>query len=47
MQYNPPTTEGVFSIYDQRIEMFGQKGMVLGQKGQAMLSLKQDKEKIV
>lgn len=35
----------VFSIYDQRIEMFGQKGMVLGQKGQAMLSTKQDKEK--
>ena len=34
----------VFSIYDQRIEMFGQKGMVLGQKGQAMLSTKQDKE---
>lgn len=33
-----------FSIYDQRIEMFGQKGMVLGQKGQAMLSTKQDKE---
>jgi tetratricopeptide (TPR) repeat protein len=35
----------VFSIYDQRIEMFGQKGMVLGQKGQVMLSTKQDKEK--
>ncbi|PCJ28139.1 MAG: hypothetical protein COA97_02355 [Flavobacteriales bacterium] len=35
----------VFSIYNQRIEMFGQKGLVLGQKGQAMLSTKQDKEK--
>ncbi len=35
----------VFSIYDQRIEMFGQKAMVLGQKGQAMLSTQQDKEK--
>ena len=34
----------VFSIYAQRIEMFGQKGMVLGMKGQAMLSTKQDKE---
>lgn len=34
-----------FSIYDQRIEVFGQKGMVLGMKGQAMLSTKQDKEK--
>ena len=30
----------VFSIYDQRIELFGQRGMVLGQKGQAMLSTK-------
>ena len=27
----------MFSIYDQRIEMFGQKGFVLGYKGQAML----------
>ncbi|MCO6500342.1 MAG: hypothetical protein J5I47_08205 [Vicingus serpentipes] len=27
----------MFSIYDQRIEMFGQKGYVLGYKGQAML----------
>jgi hypothetical protein len=35
----------VFQIYDRRIEMFGQKGMVLGQKGQAMLSTGQDKEK--
>jgi tetratricopeptide (TPR) repeat protein len=35
----------MFSIYDQRIEMFGQKGMVLGLKGQTMLSTKQDKEK--
>ncbi|MGB0887942.1 MAG: tetratricopeptide repeat protein [Vicingaceae bacterium] len=35
----------MLSIYDQRIEMFGQKGLVLGQKGQAMLSTKQDKEK--
>jgi len=35
----------VFSIFDQRIEMFGQKGMVLGLKGQTMLSTKQDKEK--
>ncbi|MBL4592260.1 MAG: hypothetical protein JKX68_00420 [Flavobacteriales bacterium] len=34
----------VFSIFDQRIEMFGQKGMVLGLKGQTMLSTKQDKE---
>ena len=34
----------VFAIYDQRIEMFGQRGMVLGQKGQTMLSTKQDKE---
>lgn len=31
-------------IFDQRIEMFGQKGMVLGMKGQKMLSTKQDKE---
>ncbi len=35
----------MFSIYDQRIEMFGQKGLVLGMKGQSMLSNKQDKEK--
>ncbi|MDB4534581.1 hypothetical protein N9242_06895 [Vicingaceae bacterium] len=35
----------MFSIYDQRIDMFGQKGMVLGMKGQAMLGSKQDKEK--
>lgn len=35
----------VFSIYDQRIVMFNQRGLVLGQKGQAMLSTKQDKEK--
>ena len=35
----------IFQIYDQRIEMFGQKGMVLGQKGQAMLSTSYDKEK--
>lgn len=34
----------MFSIFDQRIEMFGQKGMVLGLKGQKMLSTKQDKE---
>ena len=34
----------VFSIYDQRIEMFGQEGLVKGMKGQAMLSAKQDKE---
>lgn len=34
----------MFSIYDQRIEVFGQKGMVLGMKGQSMLSTKQDKE---
>lgn len=34
----------MFSIYDQRIEMFGQRGLVLGQKGQSMLSAKQDKE---
>ncbi len=27
----------MFSIYDKRIEMFGQKGFVLGLKGQAML----------
>jgi tetratricopeptide (TPR) repeat protein len=27
----------MFSIYDQRIEIFGQKGYVLGYKGQAML----------
>ena len=27
----------MFSIYDRRIEMFGQKGFVLGYKGQAML----------
>lgn len=27
----------MFSIYDQRIEMFGQKGFVLGYKGQSML----------
>lgn len=27
----------LFSIYDQRIEMFGQRGFVLGYKGQAML----------
>jgi tetratricopeptide (TPR) repeat protein len=33
----------MFSIYDQRIEMFGQKGKVLGMKGQAMLSSRQDK----
>jgi len=36
----------MFSIYDQRIEMFGQRGLVLGYKGQAMLAAKQDKEKI-
>ena len=34
----------MFSIYDQRIEMFGQRGFVLGYKGQAMLSNGQDKE---
>ena len=34
----------MFSVFDQRIEMFGQKGMVLGLKGQKMLSFKQDKE---
>lgn len=34
----------MLSIFDQRIEMFGQKGMVLGLKGQKMLSNKQDKE---
>jgi hypothetical protein len=34
----------MLSIYDRRIEMFGQKGLVLGQKGQAMLSSKQNKE---
>ena len=34
----------MFAIFDQRIEMFGQKGMVLGLKGQKMLSTKQDKE---
>ncbi len=34
----------MFSIFDQRIELFGQKGMVLGLKGQKMLSTKQDKE---
>lgn len=27
----------MFSIYDQRIEMFGQRGFVLGYKGQSML----------
>ena len=36
----------MLSIFDQRIEMFGQKGMVLGMKGQKMLSNKQDKELI-
>lgn len=35
----------VFSIFDQRIEMFGQRGSVLGLKGQSMLATKQDKEK--
>ena len=35
----------MFSIYDQRIAMFGQEGLVKGMKGQAMLSNKQDKEK--
>jgi len=34
----------MFTIFDQRIEMFGQRGTVLGMKGQAMLSAKQDKE---
>jgi len=34
----------LFSIFDQRIEMFGQKGMVLGLKGQKMMVKKQDKE---
>ena len=36
--------DSMFKIFDQRIEMFGQKGMVLGLKGQKMLSTKQDKE---
>ena len=36
----------MLSIYDQRIEMFGQKGLVLGQKGQAMLVYRsKEKEK--
>ena len=34
----------MFSIYDQRIEMFGQKGLVLGYKGQAMLVSRQDEK---
>jgi len=35
----------MFSIYDQRIEMFGQRGYVLGYKGQAMLvNRQQEKE---
>jgi tetratricopeptide (TPR) repeat protein len=37
----------MFSIFDQRIEMFGQKCMVLGMKGQSMLvSRPKEKEKI-
>lgn len=37
----------MFSIYDQRIEMFGQKCFVLGQKGQAMLvNRPKEKQKI-
>jgi len=37
----------MLSIYDQRIEMFGQKGMVLGMKGQSMLVYQpKEKEKI-
>ena len=35
----------MLAIFDQRIEMFGQKCMVLGMKGQKMLSNGQDKEK--
>lgn len=36
----------MFSIYDQRIEMFGQRGFVLGYKGQSMLVYRQnEKEK--
>jgi tetratricopeptide (TPR) repeat protein len=34
----------MFSIYDQRIEMFGQRGYVLGYKGQSMLVNRQDKK---
>lgn len=34
----------LFSIYDQRIEMFGQKGFVLGYKGQSMLVHRTDKK---
>lgn len=34
----------MMSIFDQRIEMFGQEGMVRGLKGQKMLATKQDKE---
>jgi len=35
----------MFSIFDQRIEYFNERGKVLGMKGQSMLSTKQDKEK--
>jgi len=34
----------MFSIYDRRIEMFGQKGLVLGYKGQSMLVSRQDEK---
>ncbi|MBL4668166.1 MAG: hypothetical protein JKY30_02755 [Flavobacteriales bacterium] len=34
----------MFSIFDQRVEMFGQEGLVNGMKGQSMLSTRQDKE---
>lgn len=34
----------MLSIYDQRIEMFGQRGFVLGYKGQSMLSNGLDKD---
>jgi tetratricopeptide (TPR) repeat protein len=37
----------MFSIYDQRIEMFGQRGFVLGYKGQSMLvNRPKEKQKI-